>query len=441
MTDLQFKIFFKKFKKEASEISFSEGLNVVYGDSGVGKSNLMLAIQGKKCRSENNFEIFSNNEHLKYYSLYQNPDHQILAMTVKGELAFSGECLQLPPSQLESIIYSGLSNLPDSIDPDLNPGYLSGGEKELLNLITAVQMDVDVLLMDDALSFLSVKNKTNAIQWLKDWVKRSNGIVIWLTSEKEDLNYGDSQWILALDSLYDPGNISSLDYDPIQIPTGDMGINFENVDFHYSDSSDIYLNLSLKVKNARCLGLIGQNGSGKTTFASLCFDYLKPNKGQVKLVVKDNLSPKIGYLDQFPDHLIQLDTLEQLFNKLKDNNVFDIGLRNTFIKRLTRFGIQWNKVSEVRGDKIPWVVLRTVMVVLLAHCKFDILILDEPTFGLGWDQRLILRSFLRDRMSNMHFMIISHDEKFVNSLCDQVLNINTLEIKRKTVGATEKIKP
>ena len=50
-------------------------------------------------------------------------------------------------------------------------------------------------------------------------------------------------------------------------------------------------------------------------------------------------------------------------------------------------------------------------------------------------------SFLRDRMSNMHFMIISHDEKFVNSLCDQVLNINTLEIKRKTVGATEKIKP
>ena len=441
MTDLQFKIFFKKFKKEASEISFSEGLNVVYGDSGVGKSNLMLAIQGKKCRSENNFEIFSNNEHLKYYSLYQNPDHQILAMTVKGELAFSGECLQLPPSQLESIIYSGLSNLPDSIDPDLNPGYLSGGEKELLNLITAVQMDVDVLLMDDALSFLSVKNKTNAIQWLKDWVKRSNGIVIWLTSEKEDLNYGDSQWILALDSLYDPGNISSLDYDPIQIPTGDMGINFENVDFHYSDSSDIYSNLSLKVKNARCLGLIGQNGSGKTTFASLCFDYLKPNKGQVKLVVKDNLSPKIGYLDQFPDHLIQLDTLEQLFNKLKDNNVFDIGLRNTFIKRLTRFGIQWNKVSEVRGDKIPWVVLRTVMVVLLAHCKFDILILDEPTFGLGWDQRLILRSFLRDRMSNMHFMIISHDEKFVNSLCDQVLNINTLEIKRKTVGATEKIKP
>jgi len=441
VTDLQFKIFFKKFKKEASEVSFSKGLNVVYGDSGVGKSNLMLALQGKKCRGENNFEIFSNNEDLKYYSLYQNPDHQILAMTVKGELAFSGECMQLPPSQLESIIYSGLSNLPDSIDPDLNPGYLSGGEKELLNLITAVQMDVDVLLMDDALSFLSIKNKTNAIQLLKDWVKRSNGIVIWLTSEKEDLNYGDSQWILALDSLYDPGNITSIDYDPIQIPPGDMGINFENVDFHYSDSSDIYSNLSLKVKNARCLGLIGQNGSGKTTFASLCFDYLKPNKGQVKLVVKDNLSPKIGYLDQFPDHLIQLDTLEQLFNKLKDNNVFDIGLRNTFIKRLTRFGIQWNKVSEVRGDKIPWVVLRTVMVVLLAHCKFDILILDEPTFGLGWDQRLILRSFLRDRMSNMHFMIISHDEKFVNSLCDQVLNINTLEIKRKTVGATEKIKP
>ena len=440
MTDFQFKIFFKKFQKKASEISFSQGINVIYGNSGVGKSNLMLALQGKECRGENNFEVLNNNGHLKYYSLYQNPDHQILGMSVKGELAFSGECLQLPPSELESIINSGLAALPDSIDPELNPGYLSGGEKELLNIITAVQMNVDVLLIDDALSFLSIKNKLNAIQWLKNWARRSNGIVIWLTSEKEDLDYGNNQWILALDSLYPPLEINSSDYDPIQIPPGNMDVSFENVDFQYSNVNDIYSNLTFEVKNARCLGLIGQNGSGKTTFASLCIDYLKPNNGKVKLSVKNRSRPTIGYLDQFPNHLIQIDTLEQLFNKLKNNNIFDIGFRNTFIKRLARFGIQWDKVSEVRGDKIPWGALRTIMVVLLSHCKFDILILDEPTFGLGWNQRLILRSFLRERMSNMHFIIISHDEKFVNSLCDQVLNIDTLELKRKTVGATKKTK-
>jgi ATPase subunit of ABC transporter with duplicated ATPase domains len=107
---------------------------------------------------------------------------------------------------------------------------------------------------------------------------------------------------------------------------------------------------------------------------------------------------------------------------------------------LLRFGIQWETVSTLQGIKLPWAVLRTIMVVILAHCKFDILILDEPTFGLGWDQRVILRSFLRECMIKMHFVIVSHDEIFIRSICDKIIDLDTKTIKNTQVGTEEKTK-
>ena len=143
-------------------------------------------------------------------------------------------------------------------------------------------------------------------------------------------------------------------------------------------------------------------------------------------------------MDQFPEHLIQLNTIDQFFTELKDNQLFDIGLENTFKNRLSRFGIQWDQVKDQKGLKLPWAVLRSILVVLLSHCRFDVLILDEPTFGLGWDQRVILRSFLRECMTNMHFMIVSHDRTFIESLCDNIVNLDTLNIEQHSIGISKK---
>ena len=64
----------------------------------------------------------------------------------------------------------------------------------------------------------------------------------------------------------------------------------------------------------------------------------------------------------------------------------------------------------------------------------NVLILDEPTFGLGWNQKVKLRSFLRDCMSNMHFIIISHDQKFIHSICDTILDFNDQKVRQVSIG-------
>ena len=132
--------------------------------------------------------------------------------------------------------------------------------------------------------------------------------------------------------------------------------------------------------------------------------------------------------------------VSEFFSELKEKEIFDIAFEQTFKNRLTRFGVQWEQIQNKGADDIPWAVLRIFLVVLLCHCRFDILILDEPTFGLGWEQKVKLRSFLRKCMSHMHFMIVSHDRKFVRSICDKIVDLDLLTLENKIIEINEKTK-
>ena len=441
MTDLTLRMRFKKFSHDWDSYTLAPGLNVIYGGSGVGKSSLLDMIQGKPEKDSLNFEAdVLVDETAVVYRIFHNPDHQIIASTVSNEITFAGECQQLEPKKLKQILDRNLSLLPDHIDPMMNPGYLSGGEKELLNLVTALDFEPGVLLVDDGLSFLSKENKLHCLNLMSEWTERTKGVIVWATSDHEDLEHGDRTLVLSLESLSDnePGQI--LKYDDIRLPDGSMSIEIKDLTFGYLGQRDIYRELSMQVDGVRSLGLIGNNGSGKTTFAGLCFGDLSPVKGLVNITVGGESDIKVGYLDQFPEHLILLKTPEELLADLKQNEVFDSSMEGTLKKRLNRFGIRWEYVADIRGVDLPWVVLRLLLLIVLCHCNFNVLILDEPTFGLGWDQRVKLRTFIRECMNHMHFMIVSHDVEFIRSICDHVIDLDEMDSKHVRTRTKEKTK-
>ena len=105
------------------------------------------------------------------------------------------------------------------------------------------------------------------------------------------------------------------------------------------------------------------------------------------------------------------------------------------------FMVIYEVVHKVIHTVLHKVIFEVIfLVVLLCHCRFDILILDEPTFGLGWDQKVKLRSFLRECMSQMHFIVVSHDIKFVRSICDKIIDLDQLSLENNNIGTKEKTK-
>ena len=436
------KIRFKKFNQDWKKFVFDTGIHIIYGESGVGKSSLLDAFQGKRLKDSLNFEMnISLDPAVKVYRIFHNPDHQIIASTVSNEITFAGECRQLDPKQLKEILDRNLKFLPDHIDPMMNPGHLSGGEKELLNLVTALDFDPDILLIDDGLSFLSEENKVHCLAMMKDWTERTGGIIIWVTSDIEDLRCGENSLTLSLDSLSAYIHSRKISYKEAHLPIGNMSLNIDNLTFGYMGQREIYNDLSLKVHNVRSLGLLGNNGSGKTTFAGLCFGDLLPINGCVDISISGNKDLNVGYLDQFPEHLILLKTTNELVTELKENQIYDSSVDRTFKKRLNRFGIQWEHIYNKKGVDLPWAVLRIFLLILLCHCRFDVLILDEPTFGLGWNQRVKLRSFIRECMNHLHFMIVSHDKVFIRSICQQVIDLDELDKKHVRIREKETTKP
>ena len=441
MIEFKFSIYFNKFQNDQTDFTFETGINIIYGESGVGKSFFINSLLKNQKSDEHNFFLKINSELLDSYLITQNPDNQIICRTITSELAFNGECLLKKPSELEKIVKNGIKEFPQKINPYMNPGFLSGGEKEFLNIVTATQLDKKMLLIDDGLSFLSSENKVKVVHLLNKWVEKTGGIVIWITSDIEDLQTKFiKKWVLDLKSFngYIKGETKT--HEPLICPQGDLDLAIENLTFKYENSREIFSKFSLNIEHARCLGLLGNNGSGKTTFAGLCFGDLIPIKGSVKLSILRKENIKIGYLDQFPENLILLDTVDQFLLKLKTLNLFELEYEDTFKKRLLRFGIVWDKIKNLVGIEMPWIMLRVTLVVMLTHCSFEVLILDEPSFGLGWNQRVLLRSFLKESMINKHFIIVSHDKIFAQSICDKIIDFDNLDFSEKTIGIRKEIK-
>ena len=74
------------------------------------------------------------------------------------------------------------------------------------------------------------------------------------------------------------------------------------------------------------------------------------------------------------------------------------------------------------------------LIIILSHCNYDLLILDEPTFGMGFEQKKQLSKYLKEIMSQKHLILISHDISFIDSHCDHVYDLD-----KKTIYQNEKV--
>jgi ATPase subunit of ABC transporter with duplicated ATPase domains len=97
---------------------------------------------------------------------------------------------------------------------------------------------------------------------------------------------------------------------------------------------------------------------------------------------------------------------------------------NHAVKNLKNCQLEWKQIKYKTALDLPWSTLRVVLTIWLLNSEYDLLILDEPTFGLGRQQVLTLTHHLRLYLKNKNLIIISHDTEFIYTFCDRVFDMD-----------------
>ena len=318
-----------------------------------------------------NFDLKIYEKPTRTIPVFQNPENQIVSSTLDGELAFSPECIFSDPSKVTHFV-DGIKNKLDFIDDGTrHPVTLSGGEKELLNLATALSVKPGLIVIDDGLSFLNSKAKKDQVKRLDNYIKDTGSIILWLTSDISDLKLGDSVWELTLDSFTEITKSKSMPkYQRNNYPAGNLRLIVDHLTYFYDHRRTILNDLSIEILETRCFGIIGANGSGKTTIAGIFSGILSDYLGEFQLEI-DGESPRIGYLNQFPEKMLGTVTLGEFLHDLQHFGKLNPLVVNQALNMMNDYQINWNIIEHKPAIDVQWTALRLAMIILLGCSNYE----------------------------------------------------------------------
>jgi biotin transport system ATP-binding protein len=109
--------------------------------------------------------------------IFQNPDHQIVGMTVEDDVAFGPGNLRLPPGEIRERVDRALSTMGLGGYQGRHPHSLSGGEKQLLALAGVLAMDPRYVVLDEPTSSLDLASRTRVLHMVRGLKERGITII------------------------------------------------------------------------------------------------------------------------------------------------------------------------------------------------------------------------------------------------------------------------
>ena len=190
-------------------------------------------------------------------------------------------------------------------------------------------------------------------------------------------------------------------------------------------------NVSITVKSGEILGLIGPNGSGKTTMLNMLSGVLTPTQGKILLgdkpIIDANSSKfaELGIARTFQNiRLFGSLTVWQNVNiaALSTRQGKDSELRTK--SAILRLGIA-DLVAQDAGT-LSYGLQRKVEIARALACNPSLLYLDEPAAGMNPEETEALMKILNEiaREDSIGILLVDHDLKLINQLCDRIIVFN-----------------
>ena len=219
--------------------------------------------------------------------------------------------------------------------------------------------------------------------------------------------------------------------DKIRITIQSAGLSGRKVidanNVHYGfDDTDLIRGFSIKIRRGDRIGLIGNNGVGKTTLLKLLLGELLPGKGTIKFGT--NLAT--GYFDQHRRHLDGDKTVAEIIGdgsdyiRINGREQHVIGYLKGFLFSSRR---AMSPVKILSGGECN----RLILAKLLSR-ESNLLVLDEPTNDLDMETLQVLESRLREYEGTL--IVVSHDRVFLDNVVTSTLVFEEDGLIRKYAG-------
>ncbi|MCB2312517.1 ATP-binding cassette domain-containing protein [Clostridium tagluense] len=230
-------------------------------------------------------------------------------------------------------------------------------------------------------------------------------------------------------------------------------ISTNNISLRYG-ARKLFDNVNIKFTPGNCYGLIGANGSGKSTFLKILSGEIESNTGEVIITPGERLAVLKQDHFEFDEHEV-INTVMmghvRLFEIMKEKDELyaksdftdEDGIRASELEGEFAELNGWEAESEasillmglgiteeLQSKKMKELTGSEKVKVLLAQTLFgkpDILLLDEPTNNLDAKSKKWLENFLLNFESTV--IVVSHDRHFLNKICTHVADIDFSKIQ------------
>ena len=186
---------------------------------------------------------------------------------------------------------------------------------------------------------------------------------------------------------------------------------------------EVLNSFSLDIEKGKCLAIMGESGSGKSTIAKIIIGLEKPNSGEVKIFDKD-----IEFL--FQDSYNALNprmTVEDLiYEPLQFSTDIDVKDKREFILELLKQVELAPELLTRRRDELSGGQLQRVCLARALSTRPQIMIFDESLSGLDplVQDKILDLLYKIQKEYNLTYIFISHDFRLCYFLADRIILID-----------------
>ncbi len=380
-------------------------------------------------------------------SVFQHPSTQFFHSQVLQELVFPCENQGLSRGEIEKRLawVNDLFGLEPLYERSISS--LSGGQQQRLALAVAAMQGTDLLVLDEPTANLDQAGIAMVQEILQVLKKQGKTIIIaehrlsYLSqladrylyfqdgclhldleakdflaqSEKERQHRGLRRLIPASFQ----GEMAEL---PSRNSSGQTGLSIQHLSVSQGQEELLYVD-QLDLATGQVVGLVGPNGSGKTSLARYLVGLAEAKSARITWQQQD-LSAR-QRLEKTA--LVMQEVRLQLFAESVEREL-TLGRKNRAIddQLVAQFGLldllKRHPVSLSGGEQ-----QRLMMVASLLADK-EIFIFDEPTSGLDLKQmQQVAQALLDLKRKNKLVLLISHDEELLELVCDKIVDIKQLK--------------